>query len=159
MGRSLWLMLAPVLLAGCVSTEVRMIDERSAIISGGGNAYTSMAAVEDGIMYRAAVETRARGFDYFAIMNSRDTSAAGQIAAPSMPSSDTTASLNCYGQHCSGTAHTTYSGGGGSFSYVKPGQDVMVRFYRASEVNPNARGLWNADSIIAAHPEKAQKKD
>jgi len=143
------------LTAGCTMASSRMLDNRTAIISGRGTAFTSMAGVADKVLVQAAMEAKARGYPYFVIMESRDASRTGYYTTPTTTNTNVTGTASCMGFMCNGSAQgtsTTY--GGQTYGFDKPGADVMVRFLRADEVNPNAPGVWNTDAILAAHPSK-----
>ncbi len=140
-----------LLLAGCVTASTKMIDDRTAVIKGRGNAYVSMGDVQARIMLQAATEAQARGYAYFVLGDSYDSSRSGTFAMPTTTNTDFSGSAHCFGAYCngSGTAtSTTY--GGGAFGYVKPGADVMVRFFREGEIDPNRPGVWTAARILAA---------
>jgi len=138
-------------IAGCVSTSTAMLDERTAVISGRGSGYSSPAQVQQRVLLEAAQTAQARGFRYFAVISSTDQSTRGQIVTPG--TNQTTGSVfgSCTGPFCSGTysGQTTVTPAQ-VFDFVKPGQDILIRFYREGEVNANARGVWDSMSILAA---------
>lgn len=143
--------MATLLLAGCVTASTKMIDDRTAVIKGRGNAYVSMGDVQARIMLQAATEAQARGYAYFVVGDSYDSSRSGRFVAPTTTNTDFNGSAACMGSFCSGSgtaSSTTY--GGGSFNYIKPGADVMVRFFREGEIDPNRPGVWSAARILAA---------
>jgi hypothetical protein len=94
----------PLALSGCATpyggaTEAQMITNDTARISARGNAYTDKSRIMDFVLLKAAQATLARGFTHFTIVNESD---------------DTKTGIAGY----AGSVET----------YVKPGQDLIVRF-------------------------------
>lgn len=149
--RSMILGAAALALAGCVSTSTAMLDERTAIISGRGSGYSSAADVQQRVILEAATAARARGFRYFVIQSATDQSRSGRMYFPGQTNTYGQGTATCTGNFCSGTySGQTYSTPAQAFDYVRPGQDVQIRFYREGEINPKAANVWDAVSIMAA---------
>lgn len=148
-------LLAALLLAGCTTVSTDMLDDRTAVISGRGSAFNDIGDVTSEMLARAASQAKARGFKYFAVVDSRDATSYGTYTTPTTTNSTAVGSAQCYGATCYGQASgtsTTY--GGQSFALEKPGADMMVRFFLAGEVDPATPGVWDADRVLAAHPKK-----
>lgn len=133
------------LLAGCVSASSEMLDSRTAIISGRGNAYVSSVDVAKKMLVEAATLAQSRGFEYFAFVGFSDASSTGQFATPSQ--SNTYATANCTAYSCVGQSSTTTNPGTVT-TYVKPGSDATVRFYHEGEW-PAGQRVWRASEVLA----------
>jgi hypothetical protein len=135
---------AALALAGCATpysqggmglmggVEAQMITDDTARISGRGNAYTDRARITDFVLLKAAQTAVAQGFTHFAIVTAADASRTGTIETPG------TMQTNVYGN----TAFTTYSPGS-SDTFVKPGEDVFVRFCKG-----NCPGMLPAAQVV-----------
>lgn len=141
--------------AGCIRTNTAMLDERTMIVSGNAGAIYSMAEVRQRVLLEAAREGRARGFQYFAVLGAENTSTSATIVMPGQTHTSGTVNASAYGvgNTAYGTAtynQTSFTTPGSAFEVMKPGQDLTIRFFRASEVNPGASGLWRVESILRA---------
>jgi len=144
-------LIAAVFLAGCVHASVNMLDERTMIVSGRGNAYVSQADVSRTILVRAATEAQARGFPYFVIIDSQDQGSTGSYTTPTTTTGSAYGTASCFGNYCTGQATgtaTTY--GGQTYQFYYPGMDALVRFltHEEGERIPSA---WNAASVLAVN--------
>lgn len=146
------LMLAAAL-AGCTVSRVNMLDERTMIISGRGNAFSSMAAVSHTILVRAATEGQRRGYPFFVIEGSEDASSTGAFTTPPTTTGTATGTATCTGGFCSGqaTGQSTTTGGQ-TFMYNRPGADAVIHFLTADE-GAGAKGAWSVASVLAANPQ------
>lgn len=142
----------------CVRVNERMLDQRTAVLSGRGTAFDSRGGVTQGLITRAAEMAQERGYPYFAIMDSADASSTGYWQQPSTTYGNATAFTNCTGSFCNSTINgsaTTYPGQ--TFQFNRPGADMMVRFFGQGEVNPNAPGVWSVASVLGAQRSTASK--
>ena len=142
------------LLSACVTAETVMLDHRTAIISGRGDGYSSQASVVQRVMVEAATAAQARGFRYFAVLDSTDTTRRGAVALPTNTYGQANAQTTCNYAYCNSSAtgsSSTY--GGGVMEVVRPGTDLQVRFYNDGEIDPNQPGVWDAVAVLAAQPE------
>lgn len=142
-------------LSACVTAETAMLDERTAIISGRGDGYTTPAQVQQRVLLEAAESATERGFRYFMVTNAQDATRRGMAYMPVTTTGQGNATTNCFMGTCRTTANAnamTY--GGGAYEVIRPGSDVQVRFYREGEIDPATPGLWDAQSIIAAQPRR-----
>jgi hypothetical protein len=112
--------------------EAQMITDDTARISARGNAYTDQARIEDFVLLKSAQTALDHGFTHFAIVSSADASRAGTISTPG------TMQTNVYGS----TAFTTYSPGI-VHNFVKPGEDIFVRFCKE-----NCQGMLPAQQVV-----------
>ncbi|MFP3945026.1 MAG: hypothetical protein ACLFWF_14105 [Alphaproteobacteria bacterium] len=138
-----WIVPVLLALAGCVSVDTQQIDDRVLRVSvRSSSALIDAATVQDQALYSAADETLKRGFRYFAIFNSRDASRRGVFSTP-------------------GSASTTGTFDGDSFSaqtyytppqyygFVKPGQDIWIRMFRADELTEEQRmQVFDARQVV-----------
>lgn len=142
-------------LAGCVTANTAMLDDRTAVISGRGTAFDRTSGVLRAVLVKAATEAQSRGFPYFAIVGSRDASSVGSFTSPTTTNVNAYGTSNCSGYYCSGAVNgtaTTY--GGQTSTFIRPGADVMVRFLAAAEVTPETKDVWSVASVLAANPKK-----
>jgi hypothetical protein len=148
-------MAALSVLGGCVSTGARALDDRTAIISGSGNAFASPAQVQQHVLIAAAKSTLAKGFTKFVILGSQDTSSTSSYTAPG--TSQTNGSFQAqpaYGGVAGSYSQNTTYNPGQTYNYFKPGMDVTIRMFGEADAPANA---WSANAIIAAQPTKKQR--
>lgn len=144
--------LAAMLLAGCTTVSTNMLDDRTAIFSGRGSAFNDIGDVAAKILVRAATEAQKRGYPYFAVMGSQNANSTGYYTTPSTTSGSGMVTGSCIGNTCSGiVSGSSTTQPGQTYAFDKPGADVMVRFFRAGEVDPNARGVWSVANVLAAN--------
>jgi len=135
--------------SGCVATGARVLDDRTAIISGNGNAYASAAMVQQHVMIAAAKTTLAHGFTKFAILGSENTSGTSSYQAPGTSNTTGTYRPN-YGGSGTYSQTTTYNPGQ-TYNFFKPGMDVTIRMFRDDDAPANS---WVASAIIGATAKK-----
>ena len=139
-------------LAGCVYSNTHMIDDRTAIVTARGNAFASMAQVRQQVFIEAAEITLEKGYDYFYIAVASDTSSSGVYTTPSSTSFSGRVNQDYFGSSFYGSSTTTP---GQSLTYVKPGQEVGIKMYRASEITSETRtSVWDARSILGAREQE-----
>lgn len=144
------IVLAAALLSACVTTKTAMLDERTAIISGRAHA-KSGADVAHKMLVEAATEAQKRGYEYFQVVDTQDTTRSGSIYLPGSTTSTTTGQASCYGVSCYGSATTNTSGYGPHYMpYVQAGADITVRFLHTGEFQEGARGVWSVASVLSA---------
>jgi hypothetical protein len=80
-----------------------------------GNGYTANSTVQDFVLLKAAETTLGAGGTHFLVMNESNQSTVGQTPG--------TVNTSVYGN----TAFSTYSPG---TTFIKPGQDVLIRVLR-----------------------------
>jgi hypothetical protein len=140
-------------LAACVRAGATMIDGNTAIISGKGNAFADRAQVLQAVLLRAAEETQARGFTHFVILGAQDATRTGVIALPGQ--SHTTSTMTGFGTTTGNTlllngtmTSNTVSTPGTVIPLVKPGADIIVKMYRADQIDVASSGVWDAGAIL-----------
>lgn len=138
-------------LAGCVSAQGAMIDNRTAIISGRGSAYASGTAVLHKSLIEAATMAQARGFEYFQVVNAQDASSSGAFVNPGYSTSNTYGRVYCGQYVCNGnsTTTTTTSTPTTYIPYARPGADLMIRFYHEDEIKADMLSLWRAADVLS----------
>lgn len=146
---------AALSMTACVTAETAMLDERTAIISGRGDEYSSAARVQQRVLLEAAESATERGFRYFLVMSAQDTTRRGIAQMPITTTGQGQATTTCsYGTCRTNAQGNAMTMGGGAYEFTMPGADVQVRFYREGEIDPATPGLWDAQSILAAQPRK-----
>jgi hypothetical protein len=130
-------------LSGCVHSSGTMLDNRTAIISARGSAFNNDAQVVQGVLREAAQLTQQRGYSHFLVTDSEDRTTAGTINAPG--TATTTGTLTGYGNTATYNGYTTYSPGQ-SFNVIRPGMDVMIVMFHASDA---PQGAWLAAEVLA----------
>lgn len=139
-----------VLLAGCVTAKTEMLDDRTAIISGKGSGFDNSASLIKKILVAAATKAQERGFEYFQIVGSKDTTTTSLYIPPQTSTTNVTGNSYCTGYWCSGSANaTTFRPGGAAIPIARPGADVMIRLLHAGEFKPGASGVFNTAAVLA----------
>lgn len=133
------ILLAAFLLSGCVTADTEMLDSRTVIISAHGSAFDSKSGVIKRVMQEAARKGAERGFQYFQIVSAEDASTTGVYT----PDTRTSGSIQCAGAFCNYNSTTS---GGGPISVVRPGADVMIRFYHSGE---QPTGAFSIAEVLA----------
>lgn len=129
-------------LSGCVSANSQMLDDRTAMISARGTGFDNTTGVVKKLLTEAATMAQARGYEYFQIVDSQDQSRAGVVEM----GGGSWADISCSAYSCSGEA---YSDDPAYIPYVRPGADVLVRFWRTSEVTPAMKGMFRTAAVLA----------
>ena len=132
--------------AACTHSEVARTSEREAFISVSGSAFTSNLDVYRRVLLEGAKATLAAGYDFFIIEASADTSRTGTFVIPGQ--SYTSGQATVVGNSVYGSATTTYTPAQ-AVPIFKPGQDVRIRFLKASEVYAGMNGARDARWILA----------
>lgn len=107
-------------------------------ISARGNGYTNQATVQDYVLLKAAETTVQSGRTHFVIVTGNDTTYQTSMTTPS------TMTVN----HIGNTSYGTFTPGQ-TISFVKPGQDVIVRALPANASPQEKAGAMDARQIIA----------
>jgi hypothetical protein len=101
-----------------------------------GNGYTSADRVQDFALLKAAETTLEAGGNYFVIVSESDRT---NVVTGTTPG---TAQTNVIGN----TAFTTYTPGS-TYTFVKPGQAVLIRVLRLAPNQPPPSGAFPAQDI------------
>lgn len=137
-------------LSGCVNTDTMMLDSRTAVIQGRGNAYASGGQVHRKMLKEAAQKAVDAGYTHFAILKRQDASSQGMMYQPGASNTYGSAYGSCYGGMCNAYgSSSTYTSPGYAVPLTFSGADMLVRFYQADEVTPDMPGVWEAATILA----------
>lgn len=140
-----------IFISGCVRSHVRMLDERTAVITARGTAFDNMSDVTHGAFVQSAQIAKRRGYKYFMITDDNKRINTSYMYTPGQ--NYTNGSVQVYGN----TAYyqqNTVSTPGSVSQFNKPVEDTMVMFFKEGEVNPKQPGIWDADSVLLANPSK-----
>ena len=151
----LWavLLLGCVATAGCVRTDTELLDSSTAVISARGTAFDTPAKVFKTTVVEAAKLAQVHGFRYFAIVSERDATRVSTIYTP--PRTTTSGTLDgtvapfggSFNAHYNETSFTTP---GRTETFIKPGADVVIKFFHEGEVDPRASGIWDVQSVLSS---------
>lgn len=137
--------------AGCVRTDTEMLDSSTAMISARGTAFDTPATVLKATRVAAAKVAQSRGFRYFAIVSVQDATRTATIYTPPQTHSygTMTGTVSPYGNVNATYTDSTYATPGSVETLIKPGSDVVIRFFREGEVDPRAQGICDVESVLA----------
>lgn len=140
--------LIALLLSGCATAKTMMLTENTALISGKAfYDWNSASDVQRKILLTAAQMAQERGFEYFEIVSSTDTTKHGLVAVPGQATTNTYGSAYCTGYWCAGQTTSQTSGTPGFIApYTQAGADVVVRFYHAADA---PRSSYSAATILS----------
>jgi hypothetical protein len=140
MARHLLTAVALLIFLGACAPKTNMIDDRTAIVSGRTSEVDGRGTMTTAMLREAAKQCLDRGFAYFQVLSDVDRSGtmASATAAPTTsPATGGASAVAPPGPMTGGAAQVPRGG-------------IMVRFYKAGEINPNAPGVWNARALVAA---------
>lgn len=120
-----------VALTGCVRASTTFLAPNVAIIDAKGPGTSTNGRVFQAALIQGAKATKSRGYRYFVVNSSMDTSRSGFVF--------------------SGTGTATSSFGFGA-PIVMPATSIAIRMYREGEIDPAQEGVWDADALIPARP-------
>jgi hypothetical protein len=110
-----------------------MLDVRTAAISAYGYADESHTDVTQAMFTEAARQALARGYSYFEVLQAKVSTSAGGI----QPSSVTPSGTNVQ-------SHRNMS----NPAEGRPRGNMLVRFHKAGEINPNGPGVFDAQKVL-----------
>jgi|SRR6185436_7664024 len=137
-----------ILLSGCASASSSMLSEDTAIVSAEGIGPNDRDKVVQDVLAEAARLTSANGYRYFVVLTADDLTHTVTIRTPgrllhNQPARPTEA----FGTFSAGRAYAT---GGSTYQTpdrvehrVKPAMDIIIRMYRAGEIQPR-EGVFDA---------------
>lgn len=141
------LLLLLLVFAGCASARSTVVAPDVAVISGRGSKFNDQGQVIRAAMRSAAKTTLDKGYRYFLIVETKDTTRTGVTV---MPGRTYTTTTGTYG-------HTSFSAQSRSHSTpsyvtpnVKPGVDFMIRMFREDQAGSDTSGLYDANAVLAA---------
>jgi len=126
-----------------VGSKTRMISSNTAIITAGGNAFASGGDVTQAAFKEAAETTVNRGYRYFVVVDSSDTSERGSYVLPG--SAQTTGTVSASGAYSATTTYTPSQ----NIDFVKPGQKMVIAMFREGEVDVKTPNLWDAKDVLS----------
>lgn len=141
------ILLAVLLLAGCVQTSARNIDGRTIVVSGRGGVQHNASDVFAASIVRAARAANERGFEYFAVLNANSSTRTGAFVTPGH--SSTTGTVQTFGNTATYQGQTTYVPGMVN-TYSQPVMDMVVRLFHTGEIDPNTPGVFSTAEVLAA---------
>lgn len=149
-----------VLLAGCASVaSSTMLSEDTAIVSAEGRGPNDREKVVEDALAEAARVTNANGYRYFVVVTADDLTHTVTIRTPGRQLYSQPPRANeAFGTYSSGRAYAT---GGSTYqtpdrvdTRIKPAIDIMIRMYRAGEIEPR-EGVF--DAVAMAVPPTADQ--
>jgi len=141
-----------VLLSGCASTNSAMLSEDTARISAEGNGPADRDKVIRDLLTEAARLTNANGYRYFVVLTADDLTHTVTNRTPGRQLYSQPPRANeAFGTFSSGRAYAT---GGATYQTpdkieerIKPAMDIMIRMYRAGEIEPK-EGVFDAVAML-----------
>ena len=141
-----------VLLSGCASATSSMLSDDTAIISAEGNGPADRDRVVQNVLAEAARLTNANGYRYFVVLTADDLTHTVMVRTPGRllhnqpPRSSE--SFGTYSGRAYATGGSTYQTPDRVQEHVKPAMDIMIRMYRAGEIQPR-EGVFDALAMSA----------
>ncbi len=140
-----------VLLTGCASASSTMLSDDTALISAEGNGASDRDKVVRDVLAEAARLTSANGYRYFVVLTADDLSQAKTVRIPGRvlynQSPRSAESFGTYAGRAYATGGTAYQTPDRIEERVRPAMDIMIRMYRAGEIEP-ADGVFDAAAML-----------
>ena len=134
------------------------IDSNTFMVTFSGNGYTSDELIQKYVLHRAAEVTIAAGYDYFVIVNARESGKTIPFAMPGSSSSYTTGSAYAYGNSAYGSATTNTSYVPGQvFSIHLPISTVWVKGYKGDKPSDDPSAFDASEILKYLGPEVLKK--
>jgi hypothetical protein len=142
-----------VLLAGCASASSTMLSQDTAIISVEGNGPNARDKVVQDVLAEAARLTNANGYRYFVVLTADDLTHTVTVRTPgrllyNQPPRSTEGSFGTYAGRAYAVGGSTYQTPDRIQERIKPAMDIIIRMYRAGEIEP-AEGVFDAVAMLA----------
>jgi hypothetical protein len=118
-------------MGGVESTPLQTGTE---MIAARGNAFTDSMKVQQFVLLKAAEDCLSSGYQKFAFTSVQDVSKSGAIVLPGQTHSNST--VTGFGNTATVTTNS-YSTPPTVIPTIKPGTDVIVKFYKANEPAPS----------------------
>ena len=141
------------LLSACASASGTMLSEDTAIISAEGNGPSDRDRVIQDVLAEAARLTSANGYRYFVVLTADDLThtvtmrVPGRLLYNQPPRSNE--SFGTYTGRAYATGGSTYMTPDRKVERIKPAMDIIIRMYRAGEIEPAADGVFDAVAMPA----------
>ena len=137
--RPLYLLLF-VSLAGCTAASTHVLSADTAVINA-SDSEGSVANVQRKALKTAALAARARGYEYFGIVDSRKGMLVGSNYMPGM------IGIGCSPAPCAGGGTIGFAGDLKSMSGAAT--QITVHFLHASELPTNRSGIYPVAAVLA----------
>lgn len=146
-----------VLLSGCASAAVgTMLSDDTALISAEGKGPHDRDKVVRDALDEAARLTTAKGYRYFVVVTADDLTRTLTVQVPGRLLYNQPPRANepfgTYAGRAYATGGSTYMTPDRKIERITPAIDIMVRMYRAGEIDPAMEGVFDATAVVAAAP-------
>jgi len=136
-----------VLLSACASASSSMLSEDTAIVSAEGAGPADRDRVIRDVLAEAARVTNANGYRYFVVLTADDLTHTVTVRTPgrllyNQPPRSNEA-FGAFSGRAYATGGSTYQTPDRVQEHVKPAMDIIIRMYRAGEIEPG-EGVWDA---------------
>ena len=137
--------------AGCTSANSTMLSADTALVYATGNDPSAREQVRTAALNEAAELTAARGYRYFVILTADDTTRVVTLQIPGHSLPNETRHERTYGAtylNAPERPGNTYTAPDTQLQRVRPGLDLVIRMYRAGEIEPKD-GVFDATAMLA----------
>jgi hypothetical protein len=139
------------LCAGCTSANSTMLSADTALVYATGNDPSAREQVLKAALNEAAELTNARGYRYFVILTADDTTRVVTLQVPGHSLPNETNHARNFGTTFGNAPErpgNTYTAPDTQLQRVRPGLDLVIRMYRAGEIQPR-EGVFDALAMSA----------
>jgi hypothetical protein len=139
------------LCVGCTSASGTMLSADTALVYATGNHPSARERVLKAALNEAAELTSARGYRYFVILTADDTTriVTHQVPGTSFPNETRhERTLGATYFNAPERPGNTYTAPDTQLQRVRPGLDLVIRMYRAGEIEP-AEGVFDAVAMLS----------
>jgi len=140
-----------VLSAACTSANSTMLSADTALVYATGNDPSAREQILRAALYEAAELTTARGYRYFVILTADDTTRLVTLQVPGTSLPNETSHERTFGSTYGNAPErpgNTYITPDTQLQRVRPGLDLVIRMYRAGEIEPK-EGVFDAMDTLA----------
>jgi len=142
------------LCAGCTSANSTMLSADTALVYATGNSPSAREQVLKAALNEAAELTTARGYRYFVILTADDTTRVVTLQVPGTSLPNETRHERSLGTtyfNAPEKPGNTYTAPDTQLQRVRPGLDLVIRMYRAGEIEPKD-GVFDALATLTPAP-------
>jgi len=139
---------------GCTSASSTMLSADTALVYATGNDPSAREQVLKAALNEAAELTSARGYRYFVILTADDTTRVVTLQVPGHSLPNETRHERTFGAtyfNAPERPGNTYTAPDTQLQRVRPGLDLVIRMYRAGEIEPKD-GVFDAVAILSPAP-------
>ena len=159
MRRAIAALACVLLLFGCASADSAMLSEDTARISAQGSGPGDRDRVVRDVLAEAARVTSANGYRYFVVLTADDLTQTVTVRIPGRllynQSPRANEPFGTYSGRAYATGGATYMTPERKEERVRPAMDIIIRMYRAGEIEPQMEGVF--DSAAALIPMAASQ--